>query len=73
MPEQSEEEKAAMVNDQVNKMDQLITEGDSVAVLSAAAGIASAFLQPKATTKVAEEGEEAVTKNSEQESRAKVL
>lgn len=73
MLEQSEEEKAAMVNDQVNKMDQLITEGDSVAVLSAAAGIASAFLQPKATTKVADGDEEAATKNLEQESRAKVL
>lgn len=73
MPEQSEEQKAAMVNDQVNKMDEMITAGDSVAVLSAAASIASAFLQPKATTKLAEEDEEAATKNSDQENMAKVL
>ena len=42
-------------------------------VLSAAASIASAFLQPKATTKLAEEDEEAATKNSDQENMAKVL
>ena len=48
MPEQSEEEKAAMVANQVNRVDSLLTSGDSNAVLGAVGSIAAAISQPSA-------------------------
>ena len=65
MPEQSEEEKAAMVANQVNKVDSLLTTGDSAAVLGAVGTIAAAISQPSAD-ETSEESSEAAPSQEEQ-------
>ena len=46
MPEQNEEEKAAMISNEVNKLQNLFSEGDSAAVLGQIGNLAAAISEP---------------------------
>lgn len=69
MPEQSEEKTDAMIADQFNRVDSLLTVGDTAAVLSAVGNIAAAMSTP---SEVEPSGQSGGSEESSQEEQKKV-
>lgn len=67
MPEQSAEEKAALVAQQVANVDNLLSEGDPAAVLGAIGNIAAVALAPAASDSTKSDSDAAAEPSAEEQ------